>query len=304
MMKMTTYSVEANFRADWLHHLQQRLKAGGIDASSVDAQDLPILFFNWLHRQIPPQRRTAVLATELTCPDAFKPGLDEIIRKSECGEDLAPHLSKNTKDLMHHDPLLNDWGISHLHLGRQVDSQSGLVERTGPILFVVATEDHLYMIDVMEHGRGHRPWPRQRLLQVIHDNWPDLIRPFRLKGISLVGPGPTDDDIDFSRSAGVTTMVELDGAVYAPIGGGVTTGRLGRGRVGVQVVETSDRFSALVRDAEDLVRRRVEDLVTLAAQDGVQLSTDLRFHFILNGSDVCAFETNHRVLFKLGSLQE
>jgi len=117
------------------------------------------------------------------------------------------------------------------------------------------------------------------------------------------GVGSTDDDIQFARKAGLVTFVQLpDGTVYAPLGGGTTTGRLGKGRVGVQVVETCDRFSELVMNAESVVRKKVGELVELAARQGVQMGTKLRFHLSIEGPSVYAVETTHRVKFKLGAI--
>ena len=79
--------------------------------------------------------RKIIKADEFTSPPPeLVDGFNILIDKIKEGIDITPHLSKKLTDLNYDDPLLNDWGIYHLHLGTEFDKR-GFVNRTGPPLY-------------------------------------------------------------------------------------------------------------------------------------------------------------------------
>jgi hypothetical protein len=138
---------------------------------------------------------------------------------------MRPHQGKEIDDPLYKDALLSDWGIHHLHLGTVLDPD-GFIKRTKPVLFTRVTNDCLYMIQIMDHGPGAEDvWSKQEIVEIIHRNWPDSIRQYRIKGIELERKA-TDSEIKQLRGAGILTMLEMkDGTIYMPVGGGIASDR-------------------------------------------------------------------------------
>ena len=119
------------------------------------------------------------------------------------------------------DGLLWDFGMHHLHLSMEV-TESGFVERSDYLLFVIVTDETAYFVDV----RPHRDpkglvWVRQNLLKIMQSNWPELIEPNVLKGI-LPGTPVSDEERKALRKSNMVCGMEMDGAVAVPLGGGTT----------------------------------------------------------------------------------
>ena len=81
------------------------------------------------------------------------------------------------------------------------------------MLFVWFGERHAYFLKVMSHG----DWAKKELVEIIHKNWPDLIKQFKLTGVH-VEENMSEEDIKKLREAGAITLFKSDdGAVYSPI---------------------------------------------------------------------------------------
>jgi len=132
-------------------------------------------------------------------PD-IKQGVENFIRKAKFGQDLRPHLSKrinqsDTKDLMFY-----DWGIFHFHLGiRQDENQPDFVERTNELLFAIVKDNTMHLIDIYPH---HNSFSRQELIQIIENNWCEILDPYTLKGVIRLTHNVLNDGIHQLRNAG------------------------------------------------------------------------------------------------------
>lgn len=183
------------------------------------------------------------------CPVEHKQVFDEIVRKAETGEALTPHLSRLFLETNFHDPLLNDWGIHHLHLGKNVE-RDGFVERTGPLLFVFVTQDVFHVLCIRPHKGA---WTDEALLEVLLFNWPHLLAPFEVRGIGAGEPTSAADRAKL-RKAGVQVLTTLsNGKCYAPPGGGVNTAGSN-----VRLVMQHDRIIKRLRIIESDIRDNLE----------------------------------------------
>src|SRR5689334_11047256 len=127
--------VEMDLYGDWIEALQTELVASGYALRNDDPpMNVALKCFNVRFRRIDAKPRAVHLASSLTCPDTHKRGLQSLQDKARRGDSLQAHLSRRLLDVNYHDPLLNDWGLHHLHLGEVLDG-TGFVERTGPLLF-------------------------------------------------------------------------------------------------------------------------------------------------------------------------
>lgn len=197
--------------------LKSRLEEMGV-TEGFKLEDACFQYLNLKQRLVDPLPRKVHFSKQFDCPSNLKEGLNLIKVKIEKGEDITPHLSGKFKDLNYQDMMLNDWGIHHLHLGTKLDEKTGLVKRTGPILYVKFDNDNAYFIQVMKHGE----WANDEIIKIIHTNWPESIKDYRLRSISI----PEEHNLTKKqrakfRDAGITTVVKVTkDIIYAPLGGG------------------------------------------------------------------------------------
>ena len=106
-------------------------------------------------------------------------------------KDISKYTSKKTQKVKHTiprnnfeirdelDKLLYDWGIFHFHLGK--DTGKDYVGRTKELLYVFVYEKTAYFLDVLDHE-----FYNSQLLEVINENWPQLLKKYELQGISYI----------------------------------------------------------------------------------------------------------------------
>lgn len=199
----------------------------------MDVANLLITYSTWIGRLIPSVPRTVHQSREmLASVNATERAgdLEVLLGKIRDGNDLRPHLSKRVATAYvpealaagkgHHqradrDVLLAAWGLHHLHLSSDMESNGKWVTRGNDLLIVAFGTSSAYLIGIYPHGS----WALKGLMQIVVDNWPDAgIVLKSMSGLRLAGPEPTDDERLKLHNAGVTVMLEINGVVYAPIG--------------------------------------------------------------------------------------
>lgn len=279
------YEVKADFYSDWINYLKQELSNMGYPVELDESpEEISFKFFNVLWRRIPVKPRQLLFSREFSCPLENRTGLDILTSRIEIGEDLSPHLS--TKVLLNpsnNDSLLNDWGIHHLHLGVSSHRRhSALVERTDPLLFARFDKDFAYLINIFDHGN----WTNESLIQILHDNWPNSIKQFRVPGITDLEV-PIEDRNAF-RKAGVLVPIQIaNGIVYMPPGGGYSASG-----TSVRVGMASDDHAFQVRQLENYVRDNLYSLLSQVQARGITFGNQLRFRLIASDSKFYVVEEN------------
>lgn len=232
--------------SDWIEILRNLLLRGGYKVDPKDTQfDVAIKYFNLKLREITPEPRIVYKAKAFACDAKWQKAIDEIERKASSGESLTPHLSKLFLDPNYNDPLINDWGLHHLHLSTEI-GPSGFTERTGPLLFAHVLPDAFYMVAVLPHGS----WTNRQLLEEMLRNWPQLLAPYELKGVIELSQKFTEKDNAQLRKAHIQTCFQLsDNKAYTSIGGGMSASG-----TNVRVVMAHDRWARYIRDIEKEVK--------------------------------------------------
>jgi len=174
-------------------------------------------------------RSNALLNNTLATDQAYQLALEQIVANLESGQDITPFLSRGLKhgyespnsrkpshlggrrDL---DLLLNDWGVHHLHLSTNLDSDN-FVKRTKHVLFAVFRPSDAYLIDIMEHG----DWTRDHILKVMIKDWPHAGLVHQLNGVVGLETPVYESDRKGIRNAGINTPFEFGGKVYMPAAG-------------------------------------------------------------------------------------
>jgi len=213
------YSIKIDLYNDWVKSLRSDLCTWGYSVTHSKDEEVIHIYLNLLKRLVEPKPRKIFKSKEFKCPKSLLSGLLKVEEIIENGDNIKPYLSRLLLMAEYDDPLLNHWGIHHIHLGKKIESD-GFIERTGPLLFCRFDNTNAYFINVLPHGS----WSKQDMIRTLHNNWPESIRQFRLKGnVSLTKP-ITDRHVNKLRNGNVNTVVEIEeGVIYAPIGGGVST---------------------------------------------------------------------------------
>lgn len=286
--------MEIDFYSDWIAHLKTELTAFGYDTTQMQTPEaVAHTFLNLTKRLVRPIPRSVLRARNFSCPPDLAAGLTEVERKISSGEDLSPHLSKLLRNPTFNDPLLNDWGIHHVHLGTTLDSD-GFVDRTGPVLFARFDGNNAYLIDILPHGS----WSLQRLVRELHDNWPASINHYRLNGVIGLANTVSDKDVAALRNGNVNAMVDLgDGIVYAPIGGGYSTSGLS-----TSVVIQSDWCAMRIHQMQQAIVQNIRAIEKEATAKGIDFPEHPRFELLIDSSELYAVEVNCLVTVPLGEM--
>ncbi len=182
--------VKIDLSKDWLEYLRFKISEAGYPVDENESLErVSYKFFNIDRRRIIPLPRTVYESKNISCEAEHQAGYNALKQKLVNGEDVTPHLSKTILSEDYEDGMLNDWGIHHFHLGEVVED--GFVERTGPLLFVRVVESEVYCISILAHGA----WTEQGLIKTLHDEWPESIDDYLLKGILDLSFHPTNEDV-------------------------------------------------------------------------------------------------------------
>ena len=142
----------------------------------------------------------------------------------ESGDTVVPFLSRevNNTEPKKPDGLLWDYAMHHLHLSRD-DGKSGFVKRSDWLLFAIVADQDVFFIDVRKHKDPETQgfeWVRQDLLDIVHNNWPELTESRLLHGVT--GSEVTNAEKLELRRKNVNLAHKVGGRVIAPLGFGTT----------------------------------------------------------------------------------
>jgi hypothetical protein len=112
--------------------------------------------------------------------------------------------------------------VHHLHLPDILDSD-GFVRRDPALdadllLFAIFRNDRAYLLDVLSHG----DWTNESLVEIAVRNWPGDRLFVSLQGAVGISQTLQQGDRQKLRSAGVNSLIQIDGEVYISASGGLT----------------------------------------------------------------------------------
>jgi len=249
-----------------------------------DINNLCLLYYNLINRLVEPRPRAVYKSNIFYCPSKFINVLENIKEKIENGEDITPYLSrgvqwvddKNLNRNSHRDALLVVWGIHHIHLRAQIES-NGFVKRSGPILFVKFENDNAYFILIKRHnGKGRRrydPWNNQFLINIIHENWVKSIANHESK-MEIIRA--TDDEIKQWKKGNINVpATSKDGTTYLNLGGGVALSG-----DNIQNVRVCYHIFDYIDVVEKCLKDNISELIELLHQYGKDIKLPLDFQLI------------------------
>ena len=227
------YEVEVriNIVGDYAQILRRRLIDIGYPKPAVDRlcdhDALILTYLRVCRRLVSSVPRTIYRARDFACPSEYSDALAQIESRIRKGENVTPYLSRKILEISYNDALLNEWGIQHLHLGTSVSSNPKhrglLIEGTKKLLYVYFDKQCAYFIKILGHGSD---FADKLLIQTIHDNWPEVLEPYRDPHISAMYPSDlTSTDRYRLRKANLNVggITVSDGTTYLMIGGALAT---------------------------------------------------------------------------------
>lgn len=258
-------NIKLNFIQDWHDQLKGALaNCWGVDVSEIRGRDIPIAYFNAELRRISSRPREIKVSDIFNCPTKFQPGWDNIQKDVLNGNDMTPYLSKKVDCIDYKDPMLNDWGVHHLHLGYNQGEK--FVNRTGSLLFCLVTDNCLYVINIYSHGE----WANSDIIEVIHRNWPDVIRQYAINGDQL-SCNNTEEHIKTLRKKCCNSLVQMpDGTIYLPVGGGVTCSGHN-----VQSILMMDRQHLFLKQLEQTIKEQYDGILPELVNQGYDGESEL-----------------------------
>ena len=166
-----------------------------------------------LRKTIMPRKRKVYISRELLQKSisagfaAWKQRFHELKTWFENGSDIRPYLSEHYKQSTFQDRLLNCWKMHHIHFNPNWKSGDML-------LFAMVFDDAAYFIDVLPHNKK-AVFSTYNLLNIVYDNWKELLAPYEVKEAkTVIDPITTDEDIEKVRRAGLTTFIKVREIVY------------------------------------------------------------------------------------------
>lgn len=243
------------------------------ELEAKSAADLLIIYLNWTNRLVRPAPRRVHWSAALRAnpiAKARKTDLDKLLDKIEAGETLKPHLSRNVlhgyqpsnikksmggrRDL---DLLLAEWQVHHLHISSIVEPD-GFVFRPKkgsdePLLFAAFHSDDAYLIDFFEHG----DWTREKIAQILIDDFPQSGFVFHLKNIIGVSHQPSEVERGKRRGYGISSpIIEHNGAFYIIGLGGITSAGTAamQTKLANYLLATLKKYSEFLTDNPDHIR--------------------------------------------------
>jgi hypothetical protein len=167
------------------------------------------------HRIIDAKKWELIEALDLLIPSKYQSAYELIKQDILSGESLKKYQSRKLKTLDYDDDMLSHWGIQHLHLGLEVQSD-GYIERTDDLLFVFFKESKAYIVGIY----NHTSWCDMDIIESIHKNWPSELAVYKSNSTA---PALTQEQYKTLRSKNACcNIVVSDGTEYMPPGGGVT----------------------------------------------------------------------------------
>lgn len=264
-----------------------------------DTHTMILVHDNWSQRVIKHQSPKKVFfSQELTLNPEYinmKAIIDLIKEKFERGEDIKPHLSRLIKNVFSDqnkplskdkDLLVNDWGIYHLHLTDIIESD-GFVERTDPLLFLKIVNNNVYFIDILEHGN----WAAFHLVEVLQNNWPQVLEPFEFKDIKGLSRYVNEKEYKQLRNAGVNTIIKI-GEKYYSVGLGTST-------VGYDIQSSMrvNKFLKLLKNLRKFIEdKRYELQKIIKTHTKIEYNL-LKFKLIFDDDGFYLLETNSKSRF-------
>ena len=175
--------------------------------------------------------------------------------------------------------------------------KGNFIKRTKEVLFLSIQGSRAYFIDVRDHGiNGEKHvFAKFDLLQILADEFPEVIKPFELEDVIRLSNNVTNpkETHDF-RKAGVSLFREINGKVYAPMGGGITSAS-----TSVRVIEETDRLLKWADNLEKHINKKRDEIDAIFSQAINYEADKADFHLCVDDNGFLLVDKHSRVSVRL-----
>lgn len=209
--------------------------------------------------------------------DRYRKPFATIEERFETGGDLTEFLSKLASKVDKPDAMLTDFGIHHLHLGEKRSPNAKRVERSGRLLLVWVAVDDAYFIDIRPHPQQHDPhdygWSHKEYLEIIERNWPHLLDPYELRGVS--GDSISDRGRKELQRKNANVVTRIGSRAIAPPGGGMTASG-----ANLTHVWMADRLLCLINQAQQVIETHWDECRRDLQHAGLHAENEAEFRLV------------------------
>lgn len=240
---------------------------------------IAVYYHNLVARLFKAKPRNVIECNGFVCPEKFRNGYNALKQDIIQGRQLFPRMSRKIRQIDYSDGMLNDWGITHFHLGTLMCSDGVQCRGEKMIAYAFLTDDTVYMIAI----GPHKQWDNRSLLEKL----------MREHGASITFGKASGNFCDISsngslsrielRKANINLITRINGENYLPANLITKDGMLLQAHICLQ-----ERLAEL-RCFEKAVKEKIEDIVTLVVKSNEPLSPKIKISLLerlVEGNDV------------------
>lgn len=260
-------------------------------------QDPAMDYFRLQQRLIENKPRNIKKANGFSYPVEYKKALDLIEITILNGGNIHPFMTRNLLKLKREDLMLSDWGIYHLHLSTEHDmvKKDGFMKRSNELLMVKIDETTVYFITVVPHKKRN-VWTLNKYIEIIYDNWPEMIEKFKLKDIRLSEHITEEQRTQFRKAHGFVFTELEDGTCCTSMGGGYASDG-----TSMNALLAHDDLYRILESAEQVLSENIENYIKSPELVDIfrgNVSVDIRL-MACNNSELLLIEENTKILIQM-----
>jgi hypothetical protein len=199
--------MKIQLQSDYKKVVLRKIQEKGLRFSENQSEESRIIqYYSYLRKKAFEGPHQIFKSKEFSCPESVRKGFEKLEKIIEFGGDIIPYFNRTASDLTKYDDMFSDWGIMHFHLGEELIPGENLVKRGDPVLFAYMNDDKVYFLNIFSHGH----WSNTEVIQLMYNNWPELIEKYIVPGVSAISPEPGSSDIKKLREVGITYFFSIN----------------------------------------------------------------------------------------------
>ena len=262
---------------DYKKVVLRKIAEKGLKISEDENDENMILqYYSYLRKKAFEGPHEILKSEEFSCPEEVKSGFEKLEKIIEEGGDIRPYFNRTASDLTEYDDMFADWGIMHFHLGDEMIPGKNLVKRGGPVLFAYMHDDKVYLINIFAHGH----WSDKEVIQLMYNNWPELLESYTLKGVVAISHEPNANEIKRLREYGVMYSFSITDSKGEQI-------FLMPPGLGLNTVRTSNTDSRIfgdimnrLRNIEKIILSKETELEKWMSSQGIEKKREITFELV------------------------
>jgi hypothetical protein len=199
--------MKIELQSDYKKVVLRKIQEKGLRFSENQSEENRIIhYYSYLRKKAFEGSHQVFKSKEFSCPETVIKGFEKLEKIIKIGGDIMPYFNRTASDLTKYDDMFSDWGIMHFHLGEELIPGENLVKRGDPVLFAYMNDDKVYFLNIFSHGR----WSDKEVIQLMYNNWPELLEKYIVQGVSAISSEPNSSDIKKLREAGITYFFSIN----------------------------------------------------------------------------------------------